>query len=114
MNSVAWLRTEKRLAAAAGHADPPTGTHVFFSPSHPTQRGALGRRRGGLADTGGIEQAKQAVALRTRLRMTLRRPGAIGGCGARTQEACVAGGYGRDRGRRTAPASAAGRLKASF
>ncbi len=53
-------------------------------------------------------------ALRARFRMSLRRPGAIGECGARTQGACVAGGYGCDRGRGTAPASAADRLKASF
>jgi hypothetical protein len=52
--------------------------------------------------------------LRTGLRMTLRRPGAIGECETRTQGAFVAGGYGRDRGRRIAPPSAVGRHKASF
>jgi SAM-dependent methyltransferase len=62
------------------------------------------------------EQLRRARANvpRTRFRMTLRRPGAIAECEARTQRAFVAGGYGRDRGRRIAPASAAGRHKASF
>jgi hypothetical protein len=38
----------------------------------------------------------------------------MGECEARTQGAFVAGGYGRNRGRRIAPTSAARRLRASF
>ena len=49
----------------------------------------------------------------TRFEMTPRRRGALGECEARTQGAFVAGGYGRNRGRRIVPASAARRLRAS-
>ncbi len=50
---------------------------------------------------------------RTRFKMTVPRRGALGECEARTQGAFVAGGYGRNRGRRIAPSSAARRDKAS-
>ena len=46
--------------------------------------------------------------------MTLRRRGVLGECDARTQGALVAGGYGRNRGRRSAPPRAARRYRASF
>ena len=46
--------------------------------------------------------------------MTLRRRGGLGECDARTQGALVAGGYGRNRGRRSAPPRTSRRHKASF
>ncbi len=44
----------------------------------------------------------------------LRRRGVLGECDARTQGAFVAGGYGRNRGRRSVPPRASRRHKASF
>jgi hypothetical protein len=56
---------------------------------------------------------RRALA-RTRFEMTPPRRGVLGECEARTQGAFVAGGYGRNRGRRIAPSNAARRYRASF
>ncbi len=58
--------------------------------------------------------AAGGLGLGTRFEVTPSRRGVLGECEARTQGAFVAGGYGRNRGRRIAPSSAARRHRASF
>jgi hypothetical protein len=53
------------------------------------RQGAMGKR-----------ETRTQEAPRARSRVTPRRRGALGECGARTQGAPVAGGHGRDGGRR--------------
>src|SRR5207248_6717085 len=75
-------------------------------------------RPGALPGTGRTDRRPFALsrgfALELLSRSPSRRPGALGECETRTQGVGVAGGYGRDRGRRIAPPSAAGQPVAYF